>query len=181
MSLSTHVLDARTGRPAAGVAVRLDERVEGQWRTAAEGRTDADGRIATLGDPGAGTHRLHFDTGAYFAAAGVEAFYPEVTVTFTVARTPNPSAVPFGESLYRDVNCDMSSLTQIPVTVSGNQGAISANGGGYSLTLAARAGEQLVPGTYTSAPHYLGPVGQPGSDIVGFGRGCNGEFGTFTI
>lgn len=106
MSLSTHVLDARTGRPAAGVAVRLDERVEGQWRTAAEGRTDADGRIATLGDPGAGTHRLHFDTGAYFAAAGVEAFYPEVTVTFTVA---DPAAhhhvplllSPFAFSTYR--------------------------------------------------------------------------------
>ena len=106
MSLSTHVLDARTGRPAAGVAVRLDERVEGQWRTAAEGRTDADGRIATLGDPGAGTHRLHFDTGAYFAAAGVEAFYPEVTVTFTVA---DPAAYhhvplllsPFAFSTYR--------------------------------------------------------------------------------
>jgi 5-hydroxyisourate hydrolase len=106
MSLSTHVLDARTGRPAAGVAVRLDEQVEGQWRTAAEGRTDADGRIAALGDPGAGTHRLHFDTGAYFAAAGVEAFYPEVTVTFTLADPDAHHHVPlllspFAFSTYR--------------------------------------------------------------------------------
>jgi 5-hydroxyisourate hydrolase len=84
MSLSTHVLDATTGRPAEGVAVRLEERFDGEWRATAHGRTDADGRIGALGDPGAGIHRIHFDTGGYFDAAGVAAFYPEVTVTFTV-------------------------------------------------------------------------------------------------
>lgn len=84
MSLSTHVLNAMTGQPAEGVAVRLDELVDGDWCTVAHGNTNADGRIPALGDPGAGTHRLHFDTGAYFAAAGVDTFYPEVTVTFTV-------------------------------------------------------------------------------------------------
>jgi len=84
MSLSTHVLDATTGRPAQGVLVRLDERVDGDWRTAAEARTNADGRIPALGDPGVGVHRLWFDTGGYFAAAGVATFYPEVVVTFTV-------------------------------------------------------------------------------------------------
>jgi 5-hydroxyisourate hydrolase len=106
MSLSTHVLDAMTGRPAEGVAVRLDERVDGEWRTTAQGRTDADGRIGGLGDPGAGIHRIHFDTGSYFDAAGVAAFYPEVTVTFTVV---DPAAhhhvplllSPFAFSTYR--------------------------------------------------------------------------------
>jgi 5-hydroxyisourate hydrolase len=106
VSLSTHVLDAMTGRPAEGVSVRLDERVEGEWRTTAQGRTDADGRIAALGDPGAGVHRLHFDTGGYFEAAGVATFYPEVTVTFRVA---DPAAhhhvplllSPFAFSTYR--------------------------------------------------------------------------------
>jgi 5-hydroxyisourate hydrolase len=106
MSLSTHVLDAMTGRPAEGVAVRLDERVEDEWRAIAHGRTDADGRISALGDPRAGVHRLHFDTGGYFGAAGVPTFYPEVTVTFTVA---DPAAhhhvplllSPFAFSTYR--------------------------------------------------------------------------------
>ncbi|TMR87779.1 hydroxyisourate hydrolase, partial [Nonomuraea basaltis] len=42
MSFSTHVLDAVTGRPAAGVRVRL-ERGDGQ--VVAEGPTDDDGRI----------------------------------------------------------------------------------------------------------------------------------------
>jgi 5-hydroxyisourate hydrolase len=106
MSLSTHVLDAMTGRPAEGVAVRLEEQVGGEWRTTAQGRTDADGRIGSLGDPKAGIHRLHFDTGEYFDAAGVAAFYPEVTVTFTVV---DPTAhhhvplllSPFAFSTYR--------------------------------------------------------------------------------
>ncbi len=84
MSLSTHVLDAMTGRPAQGVAVELEERVDGQWRAMAESQTDGDGRIGALGDPREGVHRLRFDTGAYFAAAGVDTFYPEVVVTFTV-------------------------------------------------------------------------------------------------
>ena len=106
MSLSTHVLDATTGKPAEGVAVRLDEKVEGEWRTAAHGRTNADGRIAALGDPGAGIHRLHFDTGGYFAAAGVATFYPEVTVTFTVLDAAAHHHVPlllspFAFSTYR--------------------------------------------------------------------------------
>jgi 5-hydroxyisourate hydrolase len=106
MSLSTHVLDAMTGRPAAGLAVRLDEQVDGQWRPAAEGRTDADGRISALGDPGTGTHRLRFDTGGYFAAAGIDSFYPEVTVTFTVTDAASHHHVPlllspFAFSTYR--------------------------------------------------------------------------------
>ena len=84
MSLSTHVLDATAGRPAEGVAVRLEQQVDGEWRTTAEAHTNADGRIAALGDPGAGTHRIVFDTGGYFAAAGIATFYPEVTVTFTI-------------------------------------------------------------------------------------------------
>jgi 5-hydroxyisourate hydrolase len=84
MSLSTHVLDASTGRPAEGVAVRLEEQVDGEWRSAARASTDADGRIGSLGEPGAGIHRLHFDTGGYFEAVGVATFYPEVTITFTV-------------------------------------------------------------------------------------------------
>ncbi len=106
MSLSTHVLDATTGRPAEGVAVRWEEQVDGEWRTAAQGHTNADGRIASLGDPGVGIHRLHFDTGGYFAVAGITAFYPEVTVTFTVRDAAAHHHVPlllspFAFSTYR--------------------------------------------------------------------------------
>ncbi|MFC4059799.1 hydroxyisourate hydrolase [Planomonospora corallina] len=102
MSLSTHVLDAALGRPAHGVAVRL-AREDGT--VLAEGRTDADGRISGWA-PGAGVHRLVFDTGAYFAARGTETFYPEVCVTFTVADPAEHHHVPlllspFAYSTYR--------------------------------------------------------------------------------
>ena len=104
MTLSTHVLDAALGRPAAGVRVRLDRLdppeppgtpgqpapaglAGGTWVTVADGVTDGDGRLAGWlpdGVPGPGAHRLTFDTGGYFAGHGITAFYPEVSVTFLV-------------------------------------------------------------------------------------------------
>ncbi|WP_327142507.1 hydroxyisourate hydrolase [Nocardia sp. NBC_01327] len=81
-SLSTHVLDAVRGTPAAGIEVTLFG-----WggEELGSGRTDADGRIAGLGSELAvGDYRLLFATGAYFEAQAVDAFYPEVTIAFTV-------------------------------------------------------------------------------------------------
>lgn len=83
MSLSTHVLDAATGRPAAGIEVRLES---ADGTVLATDRTDADGRI-TGWDPGAGVHRLVFDTGDH-------AFYPEVTVTFRITDAGGHHHVP---------------------------------------------------------------------------------------
>ncbi len=106
MSLSTHVLDATTGVPAAGVPVTLESRVDGEWRRVAEGTTDEDGRIRQLGAPAAGTHRVGFDTGAYFASTGMPAFYPEVMVTFEIVDATAHHHVPlllspFAFSTYR--------------------------------------------------------------------------------
>jgi 5-hydroxyisourate hydrolase len=84
-AVTTHVLDAARGAPAQGIPVRL-ERLGlpgGATETLAVGVTDSDGRIGALGperlEPG--TYRLAFDTLTYFAAQGVECFYPEVVVT----------------------------------------------------------------------------------------------------
>ena len=79
--VSTHVLDAALGRPAVGMAVRL-ERADGTL--VADARTDDDGRVADLGNPEPGAHRLVFGTGEWFAVQGRETFYPEVVVTFTL-------------------------------------------------------------------------------------------------
>lgn len=80
MSLSTHVLDAVTGRPAHDVPVRLEQHRPDGWTLLAERVTDSDGRIADLSTGlAAGNYRLVFDTGSYL---GPEAFYPEVIVTF---------------------------------------------------------------------------------------------------
>jgi 5-hydroxyisourate hydrolase len=62
-TLSTHVLDTATGRPAAGVAVSLEK----DGAVIARGLTDADGRVAQLAsslDPG--RYRLVFELEARF-------------------------------------------------------------------------------------------------------------------
>lgn len=85
--ITTHVLDATSGRPAAGVDVELLVADGGAWRSLDAARTDADGRVSRLGadDLPPGVYRLRFDTAAWFADRGVEAFYPEVVLTFHVA------------------------------------------------------------------------------------------------
>jgi 5-hydroxyisourate hydrolase len=103
VSVSTHVLDAVAGRPAAGIAVRLyagDDLL-------AEGTTDDDGRARLTEDAtAAGVHRLVFATGPWFAARGTTAFWPEVTLTFAVTEPAAHHHVPlllspFAYSTYR--------------------------------------------------------------------------------
>jgi 5-hydroxyisourate hydrolase len=114
MSLSTHVLDAALGRPAAGMPVRLDAAMSDGWTPLVATHTDQDGRAreafaAVLHDgvSGGGTYRLVFDTADYFAGRGVkEYFYPEVVVCFTLAEPDTHYHVPlllspFGYSTYR--------------------------------------------------------------------------------
>jgi 5-hydroxyisourate hydrolase len=85
--ITTHVLDATAGRPAVGVAVELLVSDGGGWRSLDAAVTDADGRVSRIGDDDlpTGDYRLRFDTAAWFAARGVDAFYPEVVLTFHVA------------------------------------------------------------------------------------------------
>lgn len=85
-SLSTHVLDAVSGNPAADVRVTLARRTGGaDWAELVSATTDTDGRVRELAPAGLepGTYRLVFDTAGYFAATGQSGFYPEVAITFT--------------------------------------------------------------------------------------------------
>lgn len=101
MGVSTHVLDAARGRPAAGVAVRLERRTDdGRYAELARAATDDDGRIRAWPVPAPGTYRLVFDTGGYFAGRGEPTFYPEVTVTFTITAPDEPHHVPLLLSPY---------------------------------------------------------------------------------
>jgi 5-hydroxyisourate hydrolase len=98
MTLSTHVLDASRGTPAAGVAVRLSTVGGLELATAV---TDSDGRVREVGAAlDAGDYRLAFATGEYFAASGQQGFYPEVVVTFTVTDPGQHHHVPLLLSPY---------------------------------------------------------------------------------
>lgn len=103
--ISTHVLDAATGRPAADLAVSL---MNAQGTRIGAGRTDADGRVSELGPEllESGTYRLTFATGDYFARTGQDTFYPVVSIDFAVSRSEQQYHVPlllspFAYSTYR--------------------------------------------------------------------------------
>ena len=111
-AITTHVLDVARGRPAAGISVLLEiqENSGAEWRPIGRGMTDVDGRLRSLlpaGDPLlVGAYRLVFNTAQYFAAAGVDAFYPRVIIEFETAPGETHYHVPlllspFGYSTYR--------------------------------------------------------------------------------
>jgi 5-hydroxyisourate hydrolase len=109
-AITTHILDLSSGRPAQGVAVTLEVQADGVWKILGRGATDADGRLKDLLAVGfdlqAGVYRLTFRTSDYFAARGVESFYPEVSISFIVGDGAAHYHVPlllspFGYSTYR--------------------------------------------------------------------------------
>ena len=85
--ISTHILDTALGRPAGGVLVTL-LRNDGGWREIASLSTDAEGRVKQLLPDGyvltAGTYRISFATGDYFAAQTVAPLYPLIEITILV-------------------------------------------------------------------------------------------------
>ena len=83
--ITTHVLDAVLGKPAAAIAVRLERLESSTWTTVAQGTTDTDGRCRDLAhNSGAGTYRLTFATAAYFDLHQRSSIYPEVAISFFV-------------------------------------------------------------------------------------------------
>ncbi|AGJ86629.1 5-hydroxyisourate hydrolase [Raoultella ornithinolytica] len=82
-TLSTHILDISTGKPAQGVAVNL---LRG-GQSIASGITDEKGRIASLA-PGkltAGRYRLVAETGDWFTRGGLETLYLCAQIDFAIA------------------------------------------------------------------------------------------------
>jgi 5-hydroxyisourate hydrolase len=102
-AITTHVLDAVLGKPAAGIYVRLEGQEGGGWNevstrdekadreydipstwvTLSVSATDADGRCRDLAqDAAAGNYRLTFFAGPYLKAKGRSTIYPEISITF---------------------------------------------------------------------------------------------------
>lgn len=110
-TITTHILDISTGRPAARVPVTLEFKSQSKgWEQVGTGESNDDGRITDLLDKRTpfvpGHYRITFDTGIYFAGQEREAFYPQVSVMFTVRDANQHYHVPlllspFGYSTYR--------------------------------------------------------------------------------
>jgi len=98
ITISTHVLDSATGRPAAGMLVTLETTSgrgggdSGGWHPLGHGVTDSQGRLkawdgtGNSGETGLGIgdYRLIFETKEWFGHHGRKCFYPEVVITFTI-------------------------------------------------------------------------------------------------
>lgn len=104
-TLSTHVLDTMSGRPAQGLKVML-------WSAdalLAEGETDADGRLRAFPELAPGAYTLAFHLADYFRAQGVDLpdppFLDVVPIHFGLAdggHTHVPLlASPYAYSTYR--------------------------------------------------------------------------------
>ena len=82
-AITTHVLDAVLGKPAAGISIRLEKRQRFLWEVIATGLTDADGRCHDLAPKAKkGVYRITFATRAYLGRMGRESIYPEISITF---------------------------------------------------------------------------------------------------
>ena len=107
--ISTHVLDLARGVGGTAVPVTLSKRdAAGTWVLVGTAQTDANGRVRSFGDAkafGTGTYRLQFDMTRYPDASATP-FFPEITLTFTVADAAAHYHVPvvvspYGYSTYR--------------------------------------------------------------------------------
>jgi 5-hydroxyisourate hydrolase len=107
--ITTHVLDTVLGKPAAGIAVRLERQEGGGWLEVPSGEppeqvqdapcgwveigdgvTDADGRCRDLApDAEPGDYRLTFETGDYLRRLGRSTIYPEICVLFRCSGEPH--------------------------------------------------------------------------------------------
>ncbi|MGU3453836.1 hydroxyisourate hydrolase [Methylobacterium fujisawaense] len=107
--LSLHAVDAATGRPAAGMRVRV-LRAGSRRRVLAEGRLGADG---TLDHPivrtrlAAGLYEVVFAIGDFVGAAG-EGFLEEAAIRFRIDDSDGHCHLPlkftaFGIALFRGV------------------------------------------------------------------------------
>ncbi|SFF98337.1 hydroxyisourate hydrolase [Pontibacter chinhatensis] len=108
--LSSHILDVSTGRPAAGVPVKLEKLNEknGKWTLVEEKKTDSKGRIKDFLDykkTETGVYRLTFLVADYFKQQNTETFYPFIEVVFQIKDGEHyhvPITLsPYGYSTYR--------------------------------------------------------------------------------
>lgn len=109
-TLSVHILNQQTGKPAPGVEVTLEQKQSNSWKVLSSDKTDQDGRIKKLWPDNIkteiGEYRVTFKTGKYFADNKQNSFFPEIPVEFSISNTEEHYHIPlllsqYGYSTYR--------------------------------------------------------------------------------
>ena len=107
--LSSHVLDITTGKPAAGIKVKLEKlKDDKSWESIEEKITDDNGRIGDFlpsVKENKGIYKIIFYTGEYFKQQNVNTFYPYIEVVFNLSDQKHyhvPITLsPYGYSTYK--------------------------------------------------------------------------------
>jgi 5-hydroxyisourate hydrolase len=108
--ITSHVLDASRGKPAADVTVILERNSKENWVELSRAQTNSDGRVPDLWKEGmtleVGVYKLTFETHKYFQSLGLQAFYPQVPIIFEIHDAAQHYHVPlllspFSYSTYR--------------------------------------------------------------------------------
>lgn len=104
ITLSSHVLDTTSGKPAADLPLTLTTPDGSTYK----GVTNSDGRCKDFGDVAFtdGVYQLRFHCEAYLVKQHGESFYPYVDIAFTMSSDGGHYHVPllispFGFSSYR--------------------------------------------------------------------------------
>jgi 5-hydroxyisourate hydrolase len=95
--ISTHVLDLTWGKPAVGLAVRLEGAQGEAWSPLSSQITDGSGRCDGLiarDRLQLGVYRLIFETGDYFRRQDVVSMYPEISISFRVQEEKESYHIP---------------------------------------------------------------------------------------
>lgn len=107
--VTTHVLETSSGKPGKGISLKLMQMINNEWKSIAQGITNADGRVPDLLPAGknlsTGNYKLLFETGDYYTGQHIKTFYPAVEIQFTIydeSQYHVPLLIsPFGYSTYR--------------------------------------------------------------------------------
>ncbi|EPB70610.1 hydroxyisourate hydrolase [Ancylostoma ceylanicum] len=108
-SISSHVLDTVTGKPAEGVLITAHIHMDDRWMRIGESHTGKDGRVPWVSPNFAlteGTYKLVFGVEDYYNKKNLECFYPFVEIIFKVNDATQHYHIPitlspFAYSTYR--------------------------------------------------------------------------------
>jgi 5-hydroxyisourate hydrolase len=84
-TLTVTITDAVRARVAEGVLCLVERQLDGNWQTVALGASDCAGAFSLDEPVIAGMYRITLDTDPYFAASGIIALMPKITVAFRIA------------------------------------------------------------------------------------------------